>query len=379
MPRFILLEHSGAPDDPSGLHVDLLLEQGDSCRTWRLAVMPEPDGPDVNAVEVAPHRLAWLDHESGPVSGGRGFARRVDFGCYEPATIEEAATSPRGAVHVTLHGERTAGSLHLRPDGNRWLARLTGPAERTSPPAVSVTPVRDARDDRQRFVPSAIPTKDSTAYLDAFLDAAAAAGQGRPLTLLDVGCGSGRLSRRLFERGLSVVGVDINRAAIQAAHALASPPDAAGPGLRFAVADFAADEPPRLDGGPFDLVVCQLVISIVGDARSRANLLRHARESLRPGGRLFLSASGVSDTINPGYARLYADDFHLTGERNTYLSRDARGEVLYMTHHFTADELSNLLAAAGFTDIAITTARETSSRRPDEAAFFHYATCRRRA
>jgi hypothetical protein len=35
---------------------------------------------------------------------------------------------------------------------------------------------------------------------------------------------------------------------------------------------------------------------------------------LRPGGQLLLSASGVSDSINAGYARLYADDFPLTGE-----------------------------------------------------------------
>jgi hypothetical protein len=37
-----------------------------------------------------------------------------------------------------------------------------------------------------------------------------------------------------------------------------------------------------------------------------------------------------------------------------------------------------LLEDAGFAEIAITTERETSSRRPDEAAFFHYATCRER-
>ena len=378
MQRFIILEHSGAPDDPAGLHYDLLLEQPEHCRTWRLAAMPEPDGPEVNAVEVARHRLAWLDHEAGPVSGGRGFARRIDAGVYEPVAIQEAETSPPGGVHVTLHGERTAGTLHLRPDADRWLARLMGPADEASPQTASATTVHDPRDDWRRFVPSAIPTKDSTPHLDAFVEAAAAAGQGRPLALLDVGCGSGRLSRRFFERGFTVVGVDINAEAIVAAHDLATPPDATGRSLRFVVADVAADEPPRLDGGPFDVVVCQLVISIIGDARHRANLLRHAHGCLRPGGRLFLSASGVSDTINPGYARLYADDLHLTGEQHTYLSRDARGEVLYTTHHFTADELMRLLEDAGFAEIAITTERETSSRRPDEAAFFHYATCRER-
>jgi hypothetical protein len=119
------------------------------------------------------------------------------------------------------------------------------------------------------------------------------------------------------------------------------------------------------------------VISIIGTLQQRVNLLRHVREMLRPGGRLFLSASGVSDTINPGYARLYADDFPLTGERHTYCSRDGHGTVLYTTHHFTADELTALVAAAGFRAITVTTERETSSRRPDEAAFFLYATATR--
>jgi hypothetical protein len=104
--------------------------------------------------------------------------------------------------------------------------------------------------------------------------------------------------------------------------------------------------------------------------------LRHVRENLRPGGWLYLSASGVSDTINAGYARLYADDSHLTGERHSYLSRNEQGEVLYMTHHFTAAELVQQLEAAGFSQISMTTEKESSSRRPDEAAYFHYATCR---
>ena len=143
-----------------------------------------------------------------------------------------------------------------------------------------------------------------------------------------------------------------------------------------AIADVAADDPPRLDGGPFHVVVCQLVISIIGTIRQRANLLRHVHDVLRPSGHLFLSASGVSGTINAGYARLYAEDLHLTGERHTYLSRDAGGEVLYATHHFSADELASLLEAAGFEEISVMTEKETSSRRPDEAAFFLDATCR---
>lgn len=235
--------------------------------------------------------------------------------------------------------------------------------------------MRDARDDWRRFDAGAIPSKESTPQLDAFLTAVTDEAGGSPLALLDVGCGSGRLSRRFHERGFSVLGVDINVEAIEAARTQFAVDDA-GRSLTFSVADFAADESPSLDGGPFDVAVCQLVVSIIGDARQRANLLRHVRDAVRPGGRLFLSASGVSDTINAGYARLYADDLPQTGERHTYLSRDAGGEILYTTHHFTAQELVALLGAAGFNEIRVTTERETSSRRPDEAAFFLYATCR---
>ena len=238
--------------------------------------------------------------------------------------------------------------------------------------------MRDARDDWRRFDAVAIPSKESTPRLDAFVQEMKTVAVGRPLTLLDVGCGSGRLSRRLFEQGFSVFGVDINPDAIHAAQHHAAPADAAGRRLMFEVADFAEDASPQLDAGPFDVVVCQLVISIIGTIRQRMNLLRHVHGILRPGGRLFLSASGVSDTINAGYARLYAEDLPITGERHTYLSRNERGEVLYMTHHFTVDELTSLLEAVGFAEIRVVTEKETSSRRPDEAAFFLYATCRSR-
>jgi SAM-dependent methyltransferase len=236
---------------------------------------------------------------------------------------------------------------------------------------------RDAREDWRRFDAAAIPSKESTPHLDRFLADVAATAAGRPpLALLDIGCGDGRLTRRLHDRGFAVTGVDVSPAAVRAAQALAATIDETGRPLRFHEADMAADDPPRLDAAPFDVVVCQLVLSIIGDEGHRRNLLRHARSSLVPGGWLYLSASGVSDAINPGYARLYAADFPQTGERHTYYSRDAEGRILYATHHFTSEELASLLAQEGFSDSTVTTEREVSSRRPDEAAYFLYATCR---
>ena len=178
--------------------------------------------------------------------------------------------------------------------------------------------MRDARDDWRRFDATRIPSKDSTPHLDRFLRSVQeAATGGSPLALLDVGCGSGRLAQRLAERGFIVTGAEISAEAVRAARELAVA-GAAAPRPRFVEADFAADRPPRIEGGPFDVAVCQLVISIIGDARDRTTLLRNIHTNLRPGGWLYLSASGVSDTINPDYARLYAEDGPLTGERHSY-------------------------------------------------------------
>ena len=106
MPRFVLLEHTGHPDDPAGLHYDLLLEDGDSCRTWRLAAIPVGGGEPVVAEPLPPHRLAWLDIEAAEVSGGRGLARRVDAGRYELAAGVESA-----ALDVIVSGTLLSGRI----------------------------------------------------------------------------------------------------------------------------------------------------------------------------------------------------------------------------------------------------------------------------
>lgn len=117
MTRFALLEHTGAPDDPTGRHVDLLVEDGEHCRTWRLSDVPHPDGPAVKAVEIAPHRLAWLDHLDGPVSDGRGRARRIEAGtCRLRVVAQETGqdeTSQSPAVELELGSGATAIVLRL--------------------------------------------------------------------------------------------------------------------------------------------------------------------------------------------------------------------------------------------------------------------------
>jgi SAM-dependent methyltransferase len=234
---------------------------------------------------------------------------------------------------------------------------------------------RDARDDWRRFAAPQIPTKSATPLLDAFLaEGLEAADVTRPPQLLDVGCGDGRLALRMSHLGYAVTGIDVNERAVAAAAELAAAQAATVHRPRFLVADAAGSQPPSGLGEPFDVVVCQLVVSIVGGHEDRDRLLKICAALLRPGGRMFLSASGVSGDVNPEYARLYAQDEPLTGEAQTYYSRDEAGRVLYATHHFSEPELRDLLAAAGFTSIGITPLQEASSRRPEERAIFLYAT-----
>jgi SAM-dependent methyltransferase len=222
------------------------------------------------------------------------------------------------------------------------------------------------RDDWARFAPTAIPTKASIPQLTRWLDATS-----KPhARMLDLGCGSGEIARELVARGCDVTGVDVNPAVIE--HCRQATPQA-----RFYVRDVAAVEGLALDDTPFDAVVCQLVISIVGDTGDRTQLVRNAAQVLRSDGDFFISFSGRSDDLNPAYAALYAADFAETQTYGTYLSRDATGKTLYRTHHFTEPEARELLEQAGFVAIEIEEAVEVSSRRPDQRARFFYATCRR--
>jgi hypothetical protein len=124
MPRFAVLEHTGAPDDPAGRHFDLLLEAGAACRTWRLMTLPTAAGDTVAALELPPHRLVWLDRLEGEVSGGRGFARRVDAGGYDLLSCDAADMATATVIVLELAGVTLAGRLRLEMAGNGWAVRL---------------------------------------------------------------------------------------------------------------------------------------------------------------------------------------------------------------------------------------------------------------
>ena len=80
--RWVILQHIDAPDDVNKLHFDLLLEDNNACRTWRLEKIPILDGHSVKAVSAPLHKLEWLEKVESAVSGGRGWATRIEGGVF---------------------------------------------------------------------------------------------------------------------------------------------------------------------------------------------------------------------------------------------------------------------------------------------------------
>ncbi len=98
---------------------------------------------------------------------------------------------------------------------------------------------------------------------------------GRPLRVLDYGCGRGRLSKKLSDLG-EVTGLDYSEAAVEQARALL-------PQGRFFAGSVLDRGWAEENAGAFDVVVCSEVIEHLGWDEQPA-LLDHVRLLTAPGG-----------------------------------------------------------------------------------------------
>jgi hypothetical protein len=121
MPRFVLLCHECPPGYGKPSHWDLMLEAGDTLRTWNLFDIPtawkDPDSLDKTAsysgtcLSEVDHRIDFLEFE-GPLTNNRGYVTRIDRGEY----IEHESTPE--VLGFDLFGERLHGVVRLeRPFG----------------------------------------------------------------------------------------------------------------------------------------------------------------------------------------------------------------------------------------------------------------------
>ena len=108
--RWVILQHTLSKESLEGLHFDLLLEDKDFCRAWRLARIPWLDGPVVEAIAIAPHNLYWLEREESPVSGDRGWAKRIVLGNFTGSLPSDKNDS----ISIEIHSSLFTGCLELR-------------------------------------------------------------------------------------------------------------------------------------------------------------------------------------------------------------------------------------------------------------------------
>lgn len=161
---------------------------------------------------------------------------------------------------------------------------------------------------------------------------------------IELGCGEGRVTRDLAERGHQVFGVE-------PARTLARYADAADTASSYIVADGAAVP---CASGAFDLVVAYNSLQVVADLRGT---VREAARLLRPGGHLCLTVShpamdlgrfvptdsGVEFAVRAGYfeSRRVEDTLEMNGLRVT-----CRGWTYTLEDYARAFENAGLVVEA---------------------------------
>jgi SAM-dependent methyltransferase len=192
----------------------------------------------------------------------------------------------------------------------------------------------------------------------ASLDEAARPGA----SLLDCGCGDGRLSHRLAGLGFGVVGVDCSSDMLAAARQADS-----GSGARFVEADLATFEPRE----PFDIALSWFTSFGYGpDDESDRCLLQRIAHCVKPGGTLLLETVNRDQHVEAlgaesSHEVLRVDDDVLVDERRfdphsgrLHVERlitagAGRAHRRFSMRLFTGPELIDWLRAAGFGDITL--------------------------
>lgn len=83
-----------------------------------------------------------------------------------------------------------------------------------------------------------------------------------PKTCLDIGCGTGQLTRELFHRGFITTGVDISSEAIERAKELTIVPESQ---LTYHLLDIESDTLQKMTRITYGLIVCKLVYAFIKD------------------------------------------------------------------------------------------------------------------
>ncbi len=110
-----------------------------------------------------------------------------------------------------------------------------------------------------------------------------------PKTCLDIGCGTGQLTRELYHRGYKCVGIDASASAVKLASSLTVAPRER---LRYLHFDIEYGDAAMLPAQPYSLITCKLVYAFIED---KPAFLRKVNKLLTPGGLFVVITPHVDD------------------------------------------------------------------------------------
>lgn len=126
-----------------------------------------------------------------------------------------------------------------------------------------------------------------------------------PKTHLDLGCGTGQLTRELHHRGYASIGVDASGKAIERARQLTVAPE----GLSYFQADLEqSDLKEKVEAhAPYGLITCKLVYAFI---ENKAGFLEAIKELLHPQG-LFVMITPMRDDVEENKKSIAIDALDL--------------------------------------------------------------------
>lgn len=217
---------------------------------------------------------------------------------------------------------------------------MTMNQERMTPEAVRLAYDTLAGLYADRFPDTEGETPLDLAMVNTFADAVQSDPQGAGSRVLDAGCGAGRMSRYLKDRGCSVQGIDGSAGMIEMARR-------DHPDIQFSVSELAST--PFADNSFGGVMLWYSIIHTPPEGLPV--ILAEATRLVRPGGHIlvgFQSGAGVRD-VAPSY-------------------RELGREVTLERYRYTADDVSGVLGTVGAHEVCRMVRRPLIHERDDQAA-----------